>query len=65
MSNGRLADPVSTRKTLCQNLPQSRRIVGGPTVVQCAVALPEQSAVCRAVADHAISLALLLRYPSA
>jgi hypothetical protein len=65
MSNGRLADPVSTRKTLCQNLHQSRRVVGGPIVVQWAVALNEQIAVRRAVTSDVVSLALLPRYPFA
>ena len=64
MSNGRLADPVSRRKTLCQNLRQSRRIVGGPTVVQWGVALHEEIAACRVAAEHVITLALLLSYPS-
>jgi hypothetical protein len=29
MCNGHLADPVSTREALCQNMIHSRRIVGG------------------------------------
>jgi hypothetical protein len=30
MCNGHLADPVSTREALCQNMIHNRRIVGGP-----------------------------------
>ncbi len=64
MSNGRWADPVSTRETLCQNLIHNRRIFGGRTALQWALALHEQIAVCRFVVEHVISLALLLTYPS-
>jgi hypothetical protein len=31
MCNGHLADPVSTREWLCQNLIHNQPIVGGPT----------------------------------
>jgi hypothetical protein len=64
MSNGRLADPVSTRETLCQNMRQNRRIVVGPTALQWAVALHQHIAARRAVAEHVISLALPLPCPS-
>jgi hypothetical protein len=30
MCNGHLADPVSTREALCQNMIHNRRIAGGP-----------------------------------
>ena len=30
MRSGQLADPVSTREALCQNMIHNRRIVGGP-----------------------------------
>ena len=29
MRSGHLADPVSTREALCQNMTHNRRIVGG------------------------------------
>jgi hypothetical protein len=64
MGNGRSADPVPTRETLCQNLIHNRRIFGGPTALQWAVALHEHIAVCRVVVEYVISLALLLPYPS-
>jgi hypothetical protein len=64
MANGRLADPLSTRETLCQTLIHNRRIVGGPTAFQWAVALHEHIAICRVVVEYVISLALLLPYTS-
>ena len=33
MCNGHLADPVSTREALCQNMIHNRRIVGEPTAL--------------------------------
>jgi hypothetical protein len=47
MSNGRWADPVSKRETLCQNLIHNKGIVGGSTSLQRAFAPHERFPIPR------------------
>ena len=62
MSNGRLAYPVWTRETLCQDLIHNRRILGGSSS-QWSFAPHEQIAVRRAVTGAAYCVCPAAPYP--